>query len=136
MPNRVPWEPGFSAGHEVMDRQHQGLLAQCSRLADLCPVDSSAETDREFDAAFEQLKALARAHFEAESSLLAQAGDAELEDHRVECEEFEFLVGEVGTTENFDRLELQRFIALWFAGHIAGSAQRLRERLAGRDAPG
>ena len=56
----------------------------------------------------------------------------------MECEEFDYLVDEIVTTENFDRLELQRFLALWCLGHIAGSAGDLRALLAGgtADSPG
>ena len=40
------------------------------------------------------------------------------------------LAADIATTENFDRLELQRFVTLWWVGHIAGSAAGLRACLA------
>ena len=73
-------------------------------------------------------------NFETEAALLARCGCADLEDHRIECDEFEYLAGEIATTENFDRLELQRFLALWCLGHIKGSAGQLRAVLAGGNA--
>lgn len=136
MPNRVPWEPAYSVGHELIDAQHHGLLSQCELLAELCAEDANADADRLFDEAFERLKTLVREHFAAEALLLADCDGPEREDHRAECEEFEYLAGEIATTENFDRLELQRFIALWLAGHVAGSAQWLRDSLASRGAQG
>jgi hypothetical protein len=42
----------------------------------------------------------------------------ELDDYRSEREEFDYLAAEIITTENFDREELQTFLALWWAGHI------------------
>jgi hemerythrin-like metal-binding protein len=121
MPTRVPWEPNFSVGHEAIDAQHQALLSQCNRLADLCTGGEDA--DRQFDQAFEQLRALARAHFAAEAALLAEREHPDVDDHAAECEEFDYLVDEIVTTDNFDRLELQRFLALWCLGHISGSVQ-------------
>ena len=70
MPTRLPWEPRFGVGHELVDAQHREMLDQCNRLADLCA--GGDEADRQFDQAFEQLRTLARAHFEVEVALLAE----------------------------------------------------------------
>ena len=121
MPTRVPWEPNFSVGHEAIDSQHRAMLDQCNRLADLCAGGEGA--DRQFAQAFEQLRALAREHFETEAALLAERDHPDLDDHAAECEEFDYLVDEIVTTDHFDRLELQRFLALWCLGHISGSVQ-------------
>lgn len=134
MPNRAQWEPDYAVGHEVVDAQHRGLLAQCNLLADHCEGTGGEDGERRFDEAFERLKALAREHFETESALHAACGDPDLEDQQFEYEEFEYLAGEVATTGNFDRLEVQRFLTLWCIGHIAGSAARLRAVLAGGEA--
>lgn len=108
------------------DAQHAALLAQCNALANrYC---GGAADDAAFDAAFDQLKVLAREHFEAEAALLAAGGDPDLEGHRDELDEFEYVVSEIATTANFDRLELQRFAALWCLGHVRGSGQRVREQ--------
>ncbi|HRD94893.1 MAG TPA: hemerythrin family protein [Rubrivivax sp.] len=135
MPQRIQWEPDYGVGHTLVDEQHRGLLDQCNLLAELCLSEGDAACDSRFDQAFDRLQALAREHFEAETALLARCGYAELEDHRFACDEFAYLVDEVITTENFSRVELQRFLALWWVGHIAGSAPQLRALLAGRDAP-
>jgi hemerythrin len=91
-------------------------------LADHCGGAGGEQAARSFDHAFEHLKLLARQHFETEASLLAACAYPDLEDHRIDCDEFEYLADEIATTANFDRLELQRFIALWCVGHIVGSA--------------
>lgn len=135
MPNRVPWEPGFEVGHALIDAQHRSLLTQCDLLADHCLGAEGEERDRQFDLAFDSLKALAREHFKTEAALLAAGGYPDLEEHGFECEEFDYLVEEIVTTEHFDRLELQRFLASWFLGHIAGSAQGQGRYLAQGDAP-
>lgn len=130
LPSRIPWQPDFSVGHALIDAQHRGLLAQCTLLAELCPAGPGEQAGRRFDEALERLKALAREHFETEAALLAACGYPDLEDHRAECDEFEYLADEVATAENFDRLELQRFLALWCLGHITGTVSRQRAVLA------
>ena len=134
MPIRVPWEPDFDIGHALIDAQRRDLLSQCNLLADHCMAGEGDASDRRFDQAFDRLKALACEHFETDASLLASRGWPDLEDHRIECDEFEYLADEIVTTENFDRLELQRFLALWWVGHIRGTAQPLREFLASGNA--
>jgi hemerythrin-like metal-binding protein len=135
MPMRAPWGPEFSVGHELIDAQHRDLLAQCDLLADLCAGAGDEARDRQFDQAFDRLKALAREHFETEASLLADRGFPDLEDHRIECDEFEYLASDIATAENFERLELQRFLTLWCIGHIKGSLAPQRALLAGGEAP-
>lgn len=129
MPNRVTWDADFQVGHELIDEQHRRLLDQCNLLADHCVA--ATKNEPAFDQAFEQLRTMAREHFEAELALRVERNDPELEDHRDECDEFEYLADEIVTTENFDRLELQRFLALWWVGHVTSSARELRALLAG-----
>lgn len=131
MPQRTRWEPTFSVGHELLDNQHQALLILCNRLADHCAAPAGAARDEAFDRDFQQLKALAQAHFQAELALLADRDYPALEEHRFAIDEFDDLLGEIVTTEHFDRLELQRFLLLWWLGHIVGSAAPLRSFLAG-----
>lgn len=129
---RIDWEPGLAAGHALIDGQHQALFALCNQLADMCsgPGDESA-----FDETLARLKALAHEHLETELALLAAAGEPAVDDHRADGEEFAYLVEQIATPEHFDRLELQRFVALWWIGHVAGMAPQLRERLAVDGAP-
>lgn len=122
MANRVQWEPRHSVGNASLDEQHQALLARCNALAD-CLDEAN---DRRFDETFRELMALAREHFAAEEVLLVRCGYPELEDYRSEREEFDYLSAEIITTENFDRNELQTFLALWWTGHILGAAGKHR----------
>lgn len=122
MANRMQWEPRHSVGNASLDEQHQAILARCNALAD-CLDEAN---DRRFDEVFKELTALAREHFAAEEVLLTQCGYPELEDYRSEREEFDYLSAEIITTENFDRHELQTFLALWWAGHILGAARSHR----------
>lgn len=120
-PGRVAWIDDFASGHAAIDAQHRELLALCDALAAL---SGDADAPR-FDAAFQQFQSLVRRHFEAEAALLA--GEAARDDHAAEAEEFAYLADEIATTANFDRLELQRFVAVWCLGHVTASARQLRE---------
>lgn len=125
MPNRVQWDPRYSVGNATLDAQHRNLLAQCNALAD-CAFDTSEESDRKFREVLNALMADARAHFTSEEDLLAGCAYPDLEAHRNERDEFEYLAADIITTENFDKLELQRFLALWWSGHIIGSSKTYR----------
>ncbi|MBL8479695.1 MAG: hemerythrin domain-containing protein [Sterolibacteriaceae bacterium] len=134
MANRVDWNPRHAVGNEILDAQHRDLLARCNALGDCLAAggpDTDPEADRRFDLAFEELMALARAHFAAEEALLAARGFAGLDSLRNEFEEFNFLAAEIVTPANFDRQELQTFLSLWWAGHVAGTAGEHRASLAG-----
>lgn len=124
MPTRVQWGPQFAVGHTTLDEQHRQLLAQCDVLADLCSVDGGNDSaDPEFRQAFERTMTMAREHFAAEEALLVARAYPEIEDYRCEIEEYEYLAAEIATTENFDKIELQRFLALWWVGHILGAVK-------------
>lgn len=125
MPNRVQWDPRYEAGNELLDTQHRNILAQCNALADHA-VATDPESDRKFQEIFDALTALAREHFASEEDLLVSRACATLDEYRFEREEFDYLAADVATTEHFDKLELQRFLALWWVGHIMDSGKRYR----------
>lgn len=128
MPNRVNWDPRFSVGNEALDAQHQHFLDQCNALAD-CLDAAGAADEGKFDQIFADLMTGARTHFAAEEALLTEQGYPDIDDHRSEQEEYEFLAAEIVTTENFNREELQTFLALWWVGHIMGAARSYRDYL-------
>jgi hemerythrin len=128
MPNRVEWSPRLSVGNETLDAQHRDILAQCNALAN-CLDDASEESDGKFDEIFSDLMSRALEHFSTEEELLTHCGYPDLDDHRSEQEEYGFLATEIVTAENFDRSELQTFLALWWAGHVMGSAKKHRDFL-------
>ncbi|MBU0751694.1 MAG: hemerythrin family protein [Gammaproteobacteria bacterium] len=121
-------------GNETLDDQHRNIVALCNALAD-CLADAGEEgdgdeADRKFRKVFDELMALSREHFAAEEALLAASGYPMLDEHRNERDEFDYLAAEIITTENFDKDELQSFLALWWTGHILGSAKKQRAFLA------
>lgn len=129
MPNRVKWDPRFSAGDEALDAQHEHIFELCNAMADC--LDGNGEEER-FDRLFAELMARAREHFAAEEALLAACAYPGLDQQRSEQQEFTYLADEIATTENFDRNELQTFLALWWAGHVREAARNYPAWLAGR----
>jgi hemerythrin len=132
MPNRVAWQPSFDVGDETVDNQHRHILEQCNLLAEHCQAGNGG--DDRFQQMLDALMASAREHFAAEESRLAACQYPDLDDYRHEYEEFGYLAAEIITTENFDPLELQRFLTLWWVGHISGGAKR-HGRYLRQDAP-
>jgi len=128
MTNRVQWNPRFSVGNELIDDQHKTILAQIDALAD-CLDEGNEEGELQFLKLFDDLKALARKHFADEVALLAHNASPQVDEHKDEQEEFEYLQAEIVTTENFDKDELQTFLALWWTGHIVGLAKNQRAHL-------
>ena len=129
-PNRVQWSSDYCVGNEVLDRQHQAILAQCNRLAD-CIADPDLQCDQNFDGAFAALMVLVREHFSAEKALLSLFGYPDLDEQQGEYDEFDYLANEIITTENFERVELQRFLVLWWVGHLTDSAKKYRRFVEG-----
>ncbi len=123
----IPWEPAFSLGHPLIDAQHQALLARCQALAPHAAEAGAGPADTlPFDQALAEIRALAHEHFQAEATLLCGDDPAAQEDHRIECEEFEYLLDDIVTTQNFDPQELQRFLTVWWVGHITAVVSRWR----------
>lgn len=130
MPVRTPWDTNFAVGHAAIDEQHRQLLDQCNALAELCAVDGgNSGADPQFIAAYDRLMTLAREHFAAEEARLVAGNSPELENYRFEIEEYGYLAAEIATAENFDRIELQRFVALWWIGHIMDAVKQPASRL-------
>ena len=125
MPNRVQWNPSYSMGNAVLDRMHSNILMQCNALAD-CITDAGQQSDVKFHSIFNELMAQAGEHFSTEETLLTQCAYPILEDHQNEHDEFVYLANEIITTKHFEKIELQRFLALWWVGHIVGSGKKYR----------
>ncbi len=123
-PNRVPWTPDFLVGDAIIDDHHRQALERCNRLADYCAA--GAENDQAFEQEFVALMRFAREHFAAEAAALESAGHVDLEEFRQECADFEYVSDDIATMENFDKTELQRYLSLWWMGHIIESARRLQ----------
>lgn len=129
MADPLVWDPAFACGDAAADRHHHALIAQCNALADHCgPASGDAAA---FDAAFARFRDDVRRHLDAEIARIGAHDLDALEDCLDEREQFAHLAEEVATTANFDREELQQFVAVWLVGHIRGTVLRARLANAG-----
>lgn len=125
MPNRVQWDTRYSTGSDAVDDRHRSILARCNAMAD-CLERGGIENNRMFDEMLDSLLAHAHQHFAWEEAVLEIGNSPELDRHRCEQEEFNFLTAEIITTKNFDRTELQTFLALWWSAHLAAASDSFR----------
>ncbi len=116
-----PWDPAYAVGHDTLDTQHQQLLAACGSL-----VQAEEPEHAGFNARLQALLALADQHFVAEHALLDACAFPDLDELRAERQEFAELVADLVAPEHFNPQELQRFLGLWWVGHIVGSADTMR----------
>lgn len=121
MPNHMPWDPAYSVGNGTLDAQHRQILAQCAALA-----GADRQPGAAFDSRFSALMALAEEHFATEETLLSQNGYPAIDELQGERKEFSDLLNDIVTTEHFNPDELQRFLGLWWIGHIVGSGKKIR----------
>ena len=127
MPNHVHWDPLYSVGNEVLDNQHKAILAQCNMLGD-CTANSGHDAEQRFRANFNELLTSAREHFSTEEALLRSTGCPELDEHKEVQEEFEYLATDIITTDNFEMTEIQRFLTLWWVGHLIDTRRLVFDR--------
>ncbi len=74
---------------------------------------------------------LVREHFSAEKAHLSLFDYPAMDEQQSEYDEFDYLANEIITTGNFERVELQRFLVLWWVGHLTDSAKKYRRFVEG-----
>jgi len=123
MTNHVQWDPLYSVGNEDVDNQNKAILAQCNALGDIAGKPG-LEAQQLYRAAFEELLTSVREIFATEETLLSSAAHLELDELRDARDEFETLTADIVTTDNFEMSEIQRFMTLWWIGHLIDSTKR------------
>jgi len=132
------WDPSFSVGSAMLDRQHRNLLQMCNSLAKALEA-SPAESESDFHEVLHALAEYAREHFSAEESLLKQYGYPDLRMHEGEHLEYTRVMAEasyLASTAGFtDKIHLQEFIAKWWTEHILKRDAEYRDFLIAHGAP-
>jgi hemerythrin len=139
----VTWNPAYAVGIEIIDNQHKNILALCNALADFVIDDmehtescadtvSHAHDELGFRNGLRVLMDQAREHFSTEEKLLNDCAYPLLDELKNEYDEFAYLTKEILTQENFEAIEVQRFLVLWWVGHIAAFAKNYRSAIAPR----
>jgi len=127
---KFTWKSDYNIGNDLVDGEHQDLFRQVGAIADL--LSEECEDEARLDSAIDSLLAYARAHFEDEENLMAEAGVDERHRTKQRMEHRSFLydlekirgisVGEE-TAARFERL--LSFAANWLVFHTLQTDQQL-----------
>lgn len=130
MVEKLFWKNEYSVGVDLLDRQHQGLIALINRLTDV--EDDSAGMNRVFD----ELKIYVKEHFAAEERMLKNAGYPDLKAHHKEHKNFEQWLSAVhqaysmGATSPAQMAEtINAFLRDWLVNHILSSDMAYKDTL-------
>lgn len=129
----VHWEPGFSVGHDVLDRQHKKLLGLCNEMAD-CLASPAGPAQTRFHDILNELTMYGRQHFETEESLLRQYRYPDLATQQADHGAYEEkIIGWAfdATIGTLDLNEAQQFLATWWKEHILVSDMQYKPLLQG-----
>ena len=114
----ISWNDSFSVGVATLDAHHQQLARLINQLTEC--MASSMQSEKMVDI-LTALIQYAEYHFEHEENLLAEAGYADLDEHRKEHMQFCEVIAEtcygvtlgiVGTRELFS------YLTQWWRNHI------------------
>jgi len=115
----MKWTNALATGHELIDRQHQGLFA-C-----LAELETATAEQRTLLAVYSitRLKHYVREHFETEESVMKQCKFPKLKEHLAEHENFRAKMSDLqGKAITLDvSAEMVEYLADWLVNHVARS---------------
>jgi hemerythrin-like metal-binding protein len=129
----IIWDESFSVGVEVLDKQHQQIVAIINRL-----IDEPAEGFGSDEVAriLADLTKFVHYHFQIEEQLLAEHGYPDLKTQQAEHKEFRIeLAGFcLGSMKNHTIIPINILLYLkeWWVDHILVKDMKYRSFLAGR----
>lgn len=118
----IPWNDSLSVGVQIIDNQHKVLV---NTLNDLHAAMMEGKANQVTGPILRRLLAYTRDHFSLEEEMLADAGYAELETHKLEHRELARKVeGYMARFESGDialNPHLMNFLRDWLRMHIQGA---------------
>jgi hemerythrin len=131
----IEWTPSYAVGIEIIDRQHQVLFQQISKLIDALHQGKGKE---EVAATLQFLTTYALNHFALEEGLMAQHAYRAAPDHRKEHDTFRATFAALATQLDEQgpsaalAMEVNNKVCNWLVRHVLGTdrpfAQHLKER--------
>ncbi len=117
---KCEWNPSYSVGNDLMDQQHQKLIALCRRAGD-CAKMTDAKSVQDFHEILHEVAEYSRYHFAAEEALLRKHSYSELPNQvqtheRLIDELTEFLM--LPTVGQSQREGFAAFLQNWVKSHI------------------
>jgi len=133
---KIVWDPSYSVGVDILDKQHQQLVRLINLLIDDPEAITSSETISE---SLTRLTLYAQQHFVTEERILEKYNYPELKQQREEHAEYRVRVAEFCLDTNHAvesvPLNLLLFIRDWWNQHILVSDMQYRPFLAKFDIP-
>jgi PAS domain S-box-containing protein/hemerythrin-like metal-binding protein len=129
------WHDGYSVGVEVLDLQHQKLLALC-REAERHLFDEGAEGSEGFHAVLNEMSRYADEHFKTEEALLSAHGYPDVMSQQEEHDAYRVqlasycMSSSVGSPQ--DKAAVNDFLLNWWKHHILEADMAYKEFLARR----
>jgi hemerythrin-like metal-binding protein len=131
----VTWKEEYSVRVPEIDIQHRRLLDIINKLHEAMRMGGKPEALKSVS---DDLVSYTRYHFGYEEKMLAQAGYAELEEHkrkhRAMVTQVEGFASEITSGRTSVPLRLKSFLKDWLTRHIMETDQRYSDHLAGRAA--
>ena len=135
MPENVPqWDPRYSVGNELLDKQHGDLLAICAKATDVLGENNTGDK-AQFHVILNDLYAAVVLHFKTEEEILRQHDYPKLAEHMHEhelCKEWlvEILVN--ATLGNASNDAVHTFLDSWWTQHVLETDMEYKEFLRDR----
>jgi hemerythrin len=130
----IQWDPSYSVGNALLDRQHQKLLALSNELED-CVVAARQMAFFRFHGILHELAQYAREHFRTEEQMLRRCAWSDLAGHMRDHEAFEQQIADwsfAATMGTLNILDVQRYIAQWWKHHILDADMQYKGLLDGK----
>ena len=129
----LQWDASWSTGIEAIDRQHLELLERINRLSDaLIGGGLTAEIERTLC----HLGDYVEIHFNAEESIMEEAGYPELERHRIIHNDLRATVTSLAESYLGEHQalpeNLMAFLSSWLVEHLAGEDRLMAKFVRGR----
>ncbi|HJV23169.1 MAG TPA: bacteriohemerythrin [Holophagaceae bacterium] len=123
---RIEWAPSWSVGDDLLDHEHQGLIALINRLAD---VEAGASADPQvWRDCLAEMVLYAENHFRHEEERMGQVAYPHLEAHRAGHLRFRKQISALAQASEGRALEaisdLHAFLAAWLRNHILEDDRR------------
>ncbi|NJD34069.1 MAG: hypothetical protein FIA96_04415 [Betaproteobacteria bacterium] len=135
MLEKIPqWDPCYSVGNELLDRQHRDLLSICAKAADVLDENHTGDKSQ-FHVILNDLYATVLLHFSTEEEILRQNGYPKLAEHAHEhelCKEWlvEILVN--ATLGEASNEAVHTFLDCWWTQHVLETDMEYKEYLLDR----
>lgn len=132
MSDPIPlWDPRYSVGNELLDKQHKDLLVICSKASEVLGENSTSDK-AQFHIILNDLYAAVVLHFDTEEAILRQFGYPKLAEHKHEhdvCKEWLVEILLNATLGDASNEAVHIFLDSWWNQHVRESDMEYKKYL-------